>query len=681
MSNTTISLAIIVRDVEKTLDRCLEGFSQCVDEIIIVDTGSVDKTKEIARKYTDKIYDFPWIDDFSAARNFSFEKCTKDFIYWCDGDDYILPADIKKIRELDLSDKNVVICSNYIYAHDEFGANKSVVPRERFFRRSLGLKWTGTIHEAVLLQSDYYVSDIETHHDKQHGTSERNLAILERIVEKDPSSRNLYYLGKEYFDFNRIDDAINNLLKFLECPDAFWENVFQAHYRLANCYLIKKNEEKFIYHIFESIKIEDRQAEPFYFLGLFYMNKGQWQRGARWFEVCLQMERPKDLLSPFQPEYFTWLPALNACVCYNSIGEIQKAYDHNKKVLEYRPKDPRAVNNERILLVALKKEKGLKDGGGKKLNLGSGGKPIEGYVSVDIYESPTVDEVFDMGNIPYQDGTIGGIYSEHALEHVSFARAEKVVQEWFRVLKPGAPLELYMPDFEKCCQAYLDAPLEDSFFMKTRAWFKATVYGIQESQGGEPDEAQIHQCGFSKEEIRVVLERNDFAINSVENYGGPGQKKDYCTPSMAIMAVKPIEVKKEEVKVETPTEKLKIGWISNENWTAAQTRIRVLRVNQWLQKHGYGSSLTTYADIMEKNYDIAIVGKMFNEENLNNIKELKKRNILVYCDICEDVLKYAFVSEIIELCNKIICCSRALAEKVKSINSNVIVIEDAYETD
>ncbi len=604
----------------------------------------------------------------------------------CDGDDYILPADIKKIRELDLSDKEIVLF-NYIYAHDEFGANKSVVPRERIIKRSLGLKWQGAIHEVILLQGKQHVTDIETHHNKQHGTSERNLTILEKIVEKDPSSRNLYYLGKEYIDFNRIDEAINNLLKFLESPGAFWENVFQAHYKLANCYLIKEDEEKFIYHIFESIKLEDRQAEPFYFLGLFYMNKQKWQRATRWFDVCLQMERPKDLLSPYQPEYYTWLPALNACVCYNATGEIQKAYDRNQKVIQYRPKDPRAINNEKILVAALKKQRGLRDGEGKKLNLGSGGKPLEGYVSVDLFESPNVDEIFDMGDIPYQDNTIGGIYSEHSLEHVSFKKCEAVLQEWFRVLQPGGQLELYMPDFEKCCEAYLKAPLEDPFFMRTRAWFKHTVYGIQESQGGEPDEAQFHTCGFSKEEIRTVLERNGFIINSVSNYGGPGQKKDYCTPSMAITAVKPGEVEKESEKVEPETKitydsavKLKVGWVSNENWVAAQTRIRVLRVNEWLQEHGYDSHLVTYPEFLKWDYDIAIVGKMFNEEHLNNIKVLKEKKKLVYADLCEDVVDWAWVNEILALCDKVICCSDALADRVKPINPNVVVIEDAYET-
>ena len=70
----TISLCMIVRNEEDVLERYLKSIADVVDEIIIVDTGSVDKTKEIAKKFTDHIYDFPWVDDFSAARNFAFSK-------------------------------------------------------------------------------------------------------------------------------------------------------------------------------------------------------------------------------------------------------------------------------------------------------------------------------------------------------------------------------------------------------------------------------------------------------------------------------------------------------------------------------------------------------------------------------------------------------------------------------
>ena len=86
----TISLCMIVKNEEDNIGNCLDNIKDLVDEIIIVDTGSTDKTKEIVKKYTDKIYDFEWVDDFSKARNYSFSKATKDYIFWLDADDILL---------------------------------------------------------------------------------------------------------------------------------------------------------------------------------------------------------------------------------------------------------------------------------------------------------------------------------------------------------------------------------------------------------------------------------------------------------------------------------------------------------------------------------------------------------------------------------------------------------------
>ena len=71
-----ISLCMIVKDEEQVLNRCLTSVEGIADEIIIVDTGSTDKTKDIAKKFTDKIYDFKWVNDFSKARNYSFSKAS-----------------------------------------------------------------------------------------------------------------------------------------------------------------------------------------------------------------------------------------------------------------------------------------------------------------------------------------------------------------------------------------------------------------------------------------------------------------------------------------------------------------------------------------------------------------------------------------------------------------------------
>ncbi len=90
---SSISLCMIVKNESQVIERCLKCVSDLVDEIVIVDTGSTDDTMSIARKFTDSIYEFPWIDDFSAARNFSFSKATKEYIMWLDADDIILDED------------------------------------------------------------------------------------------------------------------------------------------------------------------------------------------------------------------------------------------------------------------------------------------------------------------------------------------------------------------------------------------------------------------------------------------------------------------------------------------------------------------------------------------------------------------------------------------------------------
>ena len=96
----TISLCMIVKNEEDTLGRCLDSIKGLIDEVVIVDTGSTDRTKDIAKEYTDKIFDFEWIDDFSAARNYSFSKATMDYILWLDADDIFMEIDLEKLKEL-----------------------------------------------------------------------------------------------------------------------------------------------------------------------------------------------------------------------------------------------------------------------------------------------------------------------------------------------------------------------------------------------------------------------------------------------------------------------------------------------------------------------------------------------------------------------------------------------------
>ena len=96
----TISVCMIVKNEERVLARCLDSLKGIADEIIIVDTGSTDKTKKIAAGYTEKIYDYKWENDFAAARNFSFSKATKQYIYQADADEVINEENRRKFMQL-----------------------------------------------------------------------------------------------------------------------------------------------------------------------------------------------------------------------------------------------------------------------------------------------------------------------------------------------------------------------------------------------------------------------------------------------------------------------------------------------------------------------------------------------------------------------------------------------------
>lgn len=513
----SLSVAIITKNEEQVISNCLESVRNIADEIVVVDTGSIDKTKEIALQYTDKVYDFVWIDDFAAARNFAFDQCTKDWILWIDSDDVIEPKDQEKIKALNFEDKEIILCP-YYYSHDEFNVTECILERERFIKRSLGLRWQKPIHEYIPINGRKTSrEDIVIHHYKKHSSSERNLAILEHIVRSDPDPRNFYYLGKELIDFGRTEEGIINLEKFVTF-DTWWEDIFLAYQMLAKAYLKLKDDEKFFSNMFMSIKIEPRRAEPYYELGDYYFNRQDWGKAIHWFEQCLNVKRPAELLSSYYPQYYTWKPALSLVVAYNNSGNVQKAYEYNELLLKFRPEDSRGHNNRAVLKnspLRLVRKNGLR----KKLNLGCGNKRIEGYVNADIVKINEVDEVFPFYEVPYTDSSISAISSEHALEHVSLENAKQAIQEWFRVLEPGGELKLYIPDLELCCKGYLQGNNQKTINgFPEKEWYKYTIYGIQRSANGSEAQHQFHLTGFSKDEIKKILEDTGFIIDSIENY-------------------------------------------------------------------------------------------------------------------------------------------------------------------
>lgn len=201
----SISLCMIVKNEEKVLPRCLDTVADLVEELIIVDTGSTDRTKELALAYPHvKLYEFPWIGDFAAARNFAFSKATQEYIYSADADEVLNEENRERFRLLKetlLPEVEIVqmkygnqLAFGTVYNYDE-------EYRPKLFKRQRSFIWEGAIHETVCTTPVIYDSDIVITHMPEASHAGRDFAAFERLVQKNERlSKRLHNMyAKELF--------------------------------------------------------------------------------------------------------------------------------------------------------------------------------------------------------------------------------------------------------------------------------------------------------------------------------------------------------------------------------------------------------------------------------------------------------------------------------------------------
>jgi len=204
-SAVKLSLCMIVKNEEQNLPFCIGPLKSVLDEIVVVDTGSTDRTQEVARQLGAKVFEFPWVDDFSAARNESIRRATGDYVLWLDGDDRFDEPEVRKLARLKgmLSpgrDKGY-----YLYVN-----NQSPVDGEthfyqlRIFPRIPGAEFQGRVHEQIFhrltrLGIPLVETDIVLRHTGYPNASavvrksERNLQLIYREMEADPNNPILHY--------------------------------------------------------------------------------------------------------------------------------------------------------------------------------------------------------------------------------------------------------------------------------------------------------------------------------------------------------------------------------------------------------------------------------------------------------------------------------------------------------
>ena len=250
-----LSVCMIVRNEELILEKSLESIKPIADEIIIVDTGSTDKTLEIAKKFTDNIYHFKWINDFSKAYDFARQKAT--FPYTCRWDaDFLLRGnavnEILSLKKRDFDNADMVSFTWNI----AFGDNNSPINsiHRWFIYKKDKFHFESEIHADIVannpedsdIRKTYPKIEVDHLKDKE-GKAHRygqTLSLVKGILKKDPLNRRMIFaLGEELLFEKDFSQSIEMFLKFLQYENNDEEKRAAALENLLFCYLILRQKD------------------------------------------------------------------------------------------------------------------------------------------------------------------------------------------------------------------------------------------------------------------------------------------------------------------------------------------------------------------------------------------------------------------------------------------------------
>lgn len=364
MNAQTLSLCMIVKDEEKFIGTCLESVKDYVDEMIIVDTGSTDRTIEICKSFGAKIFTFPWNGSFSDARNYGIERAAGDWILWLDADEKVDAEDVKKLREV-FEHNDLFLCIHLInYVGDKVDPNLTYeIAHTRLFQNHKGIKFKNKIHETLNtaeICEDYGIElaiktlPIKVYHygylenvDKEKNKTERNIRMLEKeLKEKDYSPWIEYYIAGEYYRFKKYAEAFEyinrSIFGFLtqsQLPPAY---LYQLKYSIL---ITSGNYEGAWPSIEKAIQLYPDYVDLHFYKGVILYNKGSFEDALKTFDKCLEIgEGNLYYLSlkgfgTFQALYYkgACLEKLGqieaAAKCYEQANGISETYMPTKEAL------------------------------------------------------------------------------------------------------------------------------------------------------------------------------------------------------------------------------------------------------------------------------------------------------------------------------------------------------------
>jgi glycosyltransferase involved in cell wall biosynthesis len=277
----TLSLCMIVKDEERNLQRCLDSAVEIVDQVVIVDTGSTDRTVEIAQSYGAEVYFHPWNCDFSEARNESLKYARGDWILILDADDELDDASAGQIRRIIREteyDAIGIIIRNIAPPNDIIKYMDDT--RFRLFRNGMDFQYEQKVHNQIAPSihrngGKVYDSDLMIIH---HGYSDnsrrkayRSLPLIEETLHSDPGNAYMQFKkGETLKAIGKINEAREALLQLFKMDYKALpiEIIDTAYMRLAQIELAQNDYEKALFYSQKSLLLNPQNALSIYLAGI-----------------------------------------------------------------------------------------------------------------------------------------------------------------------------------------------------------------------------------------------------------------------------------------------------------------------------------------------------------------------------------------------------------------------------
>ena len=346
-----LSLCMIVRDEEAVLARCLQGVAPYVDEVVIADTGSTDRTAEIAKSFGCKLFSFAWRDDFSAARNFCFDNAQGDYLLWLDADDYI--SEENGVRLLALKKQiaeeapDTVMCP-YAVSFSDDGRPAQSFLRERILKNRPESRFRGRVHECAAPWGKIINSDFTVFHlGSQKSRGARNLHIYQKwMKEEGLSGRDAFYYGRELYYNGLYTEAVAVLEEMLR-GDGWYVNKIEACKITSLCYLARGDKERALEALFRSFLFGEPRAGVLCAIASICYGAGQLKEAAFFYESAL-LARSHVAEGDFEEATdLSLTPLLQLTCIYHALGEKERAVGAHLRAEALFPDHPAVQYNRR----------------------------------------------------------------------------------------------------------------------------------------------------------------------------------------------------------------------------------------------------------------------------------------------------------------------------------------------